>query len=168
VATNNCVLDSNSLSDLPPSGFLGTVFRQARNLVKMEYILHLLIMIAIYTILVVSLDLIAGYTGLLSIAHAAFYGIGAYVTALLSIHFRTQLPLNVMASAIVAAFLGVIFAVPLLRLRDDYFVVATLGFQMILYNIFNNWVGLTGGPLGLPGIPRPFCWVPASTPRRSF
>jgi branched-chain amino acid transport system permease protein len=120
----------------------------------MEYILHLLIMIAIYTILVVSLDLIAGYTGLLSIAHAAFYGIGAYVTALLSIHFRTQLPLNVMASAIVAAFLGVIFAVPLLRLRDDYFVVATLGFQMILYNIFNNWVGLTGGPLGLPGIPK--------------
>lgn len=119
----------------------------------MDYLLHILILIAIYSILVVSLDLIAGYTGLLSIAHAAFYGIGAYATALLSLHFQTNFLINMIFGAVGAAGLGVIVAFPSLRIHDDYFVIATFGFQMILYSVFNNWIGLTRGPLGIPGIP---------------
>src|SRR3990170_5246118 len=119
----------------------------------MDYILHILILINIYIILVVSLDLIAGYTGLLSIAHAAFYGIGAYATALLSLHFQTNFLINMIFGAVGAAALGVIVAFPSLRIHDDYFVIATFGFQMIVYSIFNNWIGLTRGPLGIPGIP---------------
>ena len=119
----------------------------------MDYLLHILILIAIYSILVVSLDLIAGYTGLLSIAHAAFYGIGAYATALLSFYFQTNFLLNMVFGAVGAALLGVVVAFPSLRIHDDYFVIATFGFQMILYSIFNNWIGLTRGPLGIPGIP---------------
>ena len=119
----------------------------------MDYILHILILVNIYIILVVSLDLIAGYTGLLSIAHAAFYGIGAYTTALLSIHFQTDFLFNMLFGIIGAAVLGAIIAFPSLRIHDDYFVIATFGFQMILYSIFNNWVSLTRGPLGIPGIP---------------
>ena len=69
----------------------------------MDYLLHILILIAIYSILVVSLDLIAGYTGLLSIAHAAFYGIGAYATALLSLHFQTNFLLNMVFGALLSA-----------------------------------------------------------------
>ena len=119
----------------------------------MDYFLHILILIAIYSILVISLDLIAGYTGLLSIAHAAFYGIGAYATALLSLHFQTNFLINMIFGAVGAAALGVIVAFPSLRIHDDYFVIATFGFQMIVYSIFNNWIGLTRGPLGIPGIP---------------
>jgi branched-chain amino acid transport system permease protein len=119
----------------------------------MDYILHILILINIYIILVISLDLIAGYTGLLSIAHAAFYGIGAYATALLSLHFQTNFLLNMLFGMAGAAVLGVIIAFPSLRIHDDYFVIATFGFQMIVYSIFNNWVDLTRGPLGIPGIP---------------
>ena len=119
----------------------------------MDYILHILILINIYIILVVSLDLIAGYTGMLSIAHAAFYGIGAYATALLSLHFQTNFLFNMIFGIIGAAVLGAIIAFPSLRIHDDYFVIATFGFQMIVYSIFNNWVTLTRGPLGIPGIP---------------
>ncbi len=121
----------------------------------MEYLLHILILINIYIILSTSLNLIAGYTGLLSIAHAAFYGIGAYVTALLSIHFGTSFLLNMVLGMAVAGLLGVVVAFPSLRIHDDYFVIATFGFQMILYSLFNNWVSLTRGPLGIPGIPQP-------------
>jgi len=119
----------------------------------MDYLLHILILINIYIILVVSLDLIAGYTGLLSIAHAAFYGIGAYATALLSIHFQTNFLFNMVFGIVGAAVLGVIIAFPSLRIHDDYFVIATFGFQMIVYSVLNNWVELTRGPLGIPGIP---------------
>ena len=119
----------------------------------MDYLLHILILIAIYSILVVSLDLIAGYTGLLSIAHAAFYGIGAYATALLSLHFQTNFLINMIFGAVGAAALGVIVAFPSLRIHDDYFVIATFGFQMIVYSVLNNWVDFTRGPLGIPGIP---------------
>lgn len=119
----------------------------------MDYLLHILILIAIYSILVVSLDLIAGYTGLLSIAHAAFYGIGAYATALLSLHFQTNFLLNMVFGALGAALLGVVVAFPSLRIHDDYFVISTFGFQMIVYSVFNNWIDLTRGPLGIPGIP---------------
>ncbi len=119
----------------------------------MDYILHILILINIYIILVVSLDLIAGYTGLLSIAHAAFYGIGAYATALLSLHFQTNFLINMALGMTGAALLGTIIAFPSLRIHDDYFVIATFGFQMIVYSVLNNWVDLTRGPLGIPGIP---------------
>lgn len=119
----------------------------------MDYILHILILINIYIILVISLDLIAGYTGLLSISHAAFYGIGAYATALLSIHFQTNFLFNMLFGIVGAAVLGAIIAFPSLRIHDDYFVIATFGFQMIVYSVFNNWVALTRGPLGIPGIP---------------
>ena len=119
----------------------------------MDYLLHILILINIYIILVVSLDLIAGYTGLLSIAHAAFYGIGAYATALLSIHFQTNFLFNMLFGVVGAAALGIIIAFPSLRIHDDYFVIATFGFQMIVYSVLNNWVELTRGPLGIPGIP---------------
>ena len=96
----------------------------------MDCLLHILILVNIYIILVVSLDLVAGYTGLLSIAHAAFYGIGAYSTALLSLHFQTNFLFNMLFGILGAAILGIIIAFPSLRIHDDYFVIATFGFQM--------------------------------------
>jgi len=119
------------------------------------YLLHILILIGIYVILAESLNLIAGYAGLLSIAHAAFYGVGAYVAALLALNYAVPPWLTIPAGMLAAAAVGALVAWPALRVRDDYFVVATFAFQVIVFSVMNNWVALTGGPLGLPGIPRP-------------
>lgn len=121
----------------------------------MAYFLHILILINIYIIIAISLNLIAGYTGILSIAHAAFYGVGAYVAALMAVNFGTPFLLNLIAAMIVAGAVAAVVAFPSLRIHDDYLVIATFGFQMILFSIFNNWVSLTRGPLGIPGIPQP-------------
>ena len=121
----------------------------------MEYFLHILILINIYIIIALSLNLIAGYTGLLSLAHAAFYGLGAYATALMWLYMGTGFWINIFIGILVSAVLGVIIAYPSLRIYDDYFAIATFGFQMIVFSIFNNWVDFTKGPLGIPGIPSP-------------
>jgi branched-chain amino acid transport system permease protein len=126
----------------------------------MPYLLHILILIELYAILAISLDLLAGHTGLLSICHAAFYGLGAYTSALLSLHYGVPFLLGVLAGMVVAAGVSLLVSLPSLRLHDDYFVIATFGFQMILFSVFNNWMDLTRGPMGLPGIPQPviFGW----------
>lgn len=119
-----------------------------------EYLLHILILIEIYVILSVSLNLIAGYAGLLSIAHAAFFGVGAYVAALMALKLNSPFILNVVCAVILSGLLGAMVGIPSLRIRDDYFVIATFAFQVITFNILNNWVSFTGGPMGLPGIPQ--------------
>lgn len=121
----------------------------------MEYLLHILILIGIYIILAISLNLISGYTGLISIAHAAFYGVGAYVAALLALNFGSNFFINLILAMILAGILGGVVAIPSLRIHDDYFAIATFAFQIIVYSVMNNWVSLTKGPLGLPGIPQP-------------
>jgi branched-chain amino acid transport system permease protein len=102
-----------------------------------------------------SLNLVVGYTGLLSIAHAGFYGIGAYTAALLALNYGTSFLLTIPAAVVVAMIFGMLIGFPSLRIRDDFFVIATFGFQVILFQIMNNWMELTNGPLGLPGIPQP-------------
>lgn len=102
-----------------------------------------------------SLNLLVGYTGILSIAHAAFYGVGAYVTALMALRLETPFLLNLFLSITAAGAFGALVGIPSLRLRDDYFVIATFAFQIIVFSILNNLVDFTGGPLGLPGIPQP-------------
>lgn len=126
----------------------------------MDYLLHILILAAIYAVLAVSLDLLAGHGGFLSIAQAGFYGLGAYVSALLAAQFGAPFVIGVLAGMAVAALVSFIVSLPSLRLHDDYFVIATFGFQMILFSIFNNWMDVTRGPLGIPGIPQPviFGW----------
>lgn len=121
----------------------------------MEYFLHILVLIGIYTVLAVSLDLLAGHTGLLSVAHAAFYGLGAYTSALLAVRLGAPFLVGLLVGMVVAVLVSLIVSLPSLRLHDDYFVIATFGFQMILFSIFNNWMDVTRGPLGIPGIPQP-------------
>ncbi len=112
-------------------------------------------MIGIYLILTQSLNLVMGYTGLLSLSQAAFYGIGAYVTTLLMINLKINFFLAVVLSVITTALMSLIVALPSLRLKGDYFILATLGFQAIIFSILYNWVELTRGPYGIPGIPQP-------------
>lgn len=126
----------------------------------MDYLLHIFILIGIYIILSVSLDLIAGFAGLLSIAHAAFFGIGAYVAALLALNVHSPFLANIICAILLSGAIGALVGWPGLRIKGDYFVIATFAFQVITFSILNNWVSFTGGPMGLPGIPQPniFGW----------
>ena len=134
----------------------------------MEYALHILVFVGIYIILAASLDLLAGHTGLLSIAHAAFYGLGAYTSALLTVKTGAPFLVGVLGGMFVAGLLSLLVSLPSLRLVDDYFVIATFAFQVILFSVFNNWNELTGGPTGIPGIPQPAIFGLAITSHGGF
>jgi len=118
-----------------------------------EYLIHILIIAGIYIILTLSLNLIVGYTGLPALGHAAFSCIGAYTSSLLALKFGISPWIGLFAGAVFAALLGIIIAYPSIRLKGDYFALATFGFGIIVYSIAKNWISLTRGPMGLPGIP---------------
>lgn len=119
----------------------------------MEYTLHLLILICFYTLLSQSLNLSAGFTGLISLAQAGFYGIGAYTTAILSTQLGLPFWINIPLAMTISGFIAFVVSLIALRTVDDYFIICTLGIQIILFSIMNNWMDLTKGPLGIPGIP---------------
>ena len=121
----------------------------------MNYLLHICVMLAIYGMLASSANLLIGYSGLLTMAHAAFYGLGAYVYALLSLHFGWPLWATLPCAVVFGALVGWLFGLAALRFRNETFVLATIGFQMIVYVILYNWTDLTRGPYGISGIPRP-------------
>ena len=120
----------------------------------MDLLLHLWIMILIYMIFAMSLNLEVGYTGLFNFVHVAFFGIGAYTSALLTLH-KVPFELALVAALVAAGFSGLLLSIPSLRLRGDYFGIATLGFGEMIRMVFQNEVWLTKGPMGLPGIPKP-------------
>lgn len=121
----------------------------------MEYLIHLGVLFSIFAILALSLQLVVGYTGLLSVTHAAFYGIGAYTTALLitnlNVNFFVALLVGVIITAVVALAVGYVLS----KFRGDYYALGSLGFNVIVFSIFLNWQSVTRGPLGIPGIDRP-------------
>lgn len=119
----------------------------------MEYLLHLLILICIYSILSQSLSLVAGYSGQISLAHAGFYGIGAYSAALMAVNFGTPALLNILVALFVSGLIAYIVAKVAVKTVDDYYVVITLGIQVVIFSIMNNWQSVTNGPLGISGIP---------------
>ena len=119
----------------------------------MEYVIHILVISGIYAILSMSLNLIVGYTGLPALGHAAFYCVGAYTSALLALNLGFSPWIGIVAGTLLAILSGIISAFPALRLKGDYLALATLGLNIIVYGIVKNWVSLTRGPMGLPGIP---------------
>ncbi len=119
----------------------------------MEYLLHILVIAGIYIILTLSLNLIVGFTGLPALGHAAFSCIGAYTSSLLVLNIGLSPFLGLLIGACVAAVSGIIIGYPAVRLKGDYLALATFGLGVIVYSIAKNWVSLTRGPMGLPGIP---------------
>ncbi|MCX6344591.1 MAG: branched-chain amino acid ABC transporter permease [Armatimonadetes bacterium] len=121
----------------------------------MDYFYHILVVVCIYAVLANSLNLLTGYTGLLSLAHAAFFGIGAYSAGLLALNAHMPFFVCILCAMVVAGILGLMVGLPSLRVRDDYLAITTFAFQILAFGCLNNWVSLTGGPQGLNGIPRP-------------
>jgi len=118
------------------------------------YLIHLLILVGIYLILALSLQLSVGFTGLLNLGHIAFYGIGAYSSALLVMNGVPFL-LAFLLAGIIAMLSGFLISYPTNKLKGDYLALATLGFVFVIHAVAINWSSLTRGPLGIPGIPRP-------------
>jgi branched-chain amino acid transport system permease protein len=121
----------------------------------MNYIYHLLIYLDIYLIIAMSLNLLIGYAGLLQIAHAAYFGIGAYTTALLMVNLGFGFVPALMTSALISGILSLLISLPAWRFKGDYFVMLSLGVQIAIYSLMYNWTGLTNGPFGITGISKP-------------
>lgn len=117
------------------------------------YLVSLATLIAIFGIAATSLNLLIGYAGIFSIAHAMFFGIGAYVAAQVALTATPDFLLAALAAAVVAGALSLCLALPALRVRGEYFVAASLGLQMMASTIFAEAHSLTGGVGGLVGIP---------------
>ncbi|MCX7774587.1 MAG: branched-chain amino acid ABC transporter permease [Spirochaetaceae bacterium] len=120
-----------------------------------SYYMGVLCRILLYTILAGSLNVINGYSGQFNIGHAGFFGIGAYTSAILSLQLKMPFWIALPISGLLAMIVGLIVALPTLRLKGIYLAIVTLGASEIIRLIALNWMSLTGGPNGLRGIPAP-------------
>ncbi len=122
-------------------------------LISSPYQLQLLAFIGINALLALGLNMLMGYAGQISLGHAAFYGLGAYTTGVLTVHFHWSPWLALAAAIVLTAVCAFLIALPLLSLSGFYLGMGTLGFGMIGYVVFRQWSVLTGGDSGLVGIP---------------
>lgn len=120
-----------------------------------RYYAQVITMSVLFAIGALSMNLILGYTGQLSLAHSGFFGIGAYGVAILTYTYGWNFWPALLAGALLAAFIGFLVGMPALRTRGSYFAIATLCLGEIIYLIAGNWIELTGGHNGIVGIPLP-------------
>ncbi len=118
----------------------------------MSYAIHVLIVVNIFVLLALSLDLLVGYAGLISLAHGAFFGIGAYSTALLTKAGWPALAAQGFGM-LLAALLSGLIAIPSMRVRGIYLLIITISVQMVFTVAAENWAGLTGGEAGIADVP---------------
>ncbi|MDQ6900751.1 MAG: branched-chain amino acid ABC transporter permease [Candidatus Dormibacteraeota bacterium] len=107
----------------------------------------------LFAIAVLGLYFLLGLTGQLSLAQAAFYGLGAYTAAILATRYHLPIWVNVPAATVTAALFGVLLGIPSLKLRGHYLALTTIGFGIIIQLVFKNWRPVTGGADGIAGIP---------------
>lgn len=134
-----------------------------------SFVVTLMVFIGIYSIVCTGLSLIFGYAGQLSLTQAAFYGIGAYTSALLTTRLDLSFWLGLAAAGALPGAVAAVIGVPILRLRHYYLAMATLAFSEIMVVVFVQEVDLTGGPTGIVNVPSPNLFgVPLNTPARYY
>lgn len=119
-----------------------------------SYYLNVLVFVGIYSLITIGLSLLMGYTGQISLGHAAFFGIGAYTSGVLSTKFGVSPWLALLAAIFVTGGIAFLIAAPALKLKGHYLAMATLAFGYIVFIVFNQASSLTGGPSGFGQIPR--------------
>jgi branched-chain amino acid transport system permease protein len=122
--------------------------------VSNDYVLHVLVLIGLYTILAESLNVVVGFTGQFSLGHAGFWAIGAYVSAILMIRLGMSFWTAALSAMAAGYLMGVLLGLPAMRLKGDYLCIVTLGFGEIV-RVFATNLEVTRGPMGVPGIPMP-------------
>jgi len=120
----------------------------------MEYLLSFAVLAGIYSILALSLNILVGEIGIISVAQGAIFGIGAYTSALLVLHLHLPFLLALAAGIVVTGLFSAVVAIPSLRVKGDYFIVAAFGVQFVIHDIFLNLVDVTRGAGGIRHIPR--------------
>jgi branched-chain amino acid transport system permease protein len=121
--------------------------------IRSDYYLSIMIFIGINAIIVMGLSLLMGYAGQISLGHAAFFGIGAYCSGVLTVKLGFSIFTAFFCGIFLSTIMAMAIAIPTLKLKGHYLAVATLGFGEIIYVIFNELLEITGGPSGLSGIP---------------
>ena len=122
---------------------------------KSEYYLFLLGISGIYTILTLSLNFMLGYLGLVSIGHAGFFAIGAYISAALTVYLNMSFWVSVIMAGLASTIFGAILCSSAIRVKGHYFILVTLGFGEIVRLVLMNWKSVTRGTDGIAGIPLP-------------
>lgn len=119
----------------------------------LAYLINLAVLVCINATLAITLNFIMGYAGIYSIAHAVFFGVGAYAAAYAAMHLSASLFVTLPLAMLIAGAVSVVLALPALRVRGEYFVAASLGLQVIAVTVFSEWKSVTGGMGGVTGIP---------------
>ncbi|MCX5827910.1 MAG: branched-chain amino acid ABC transporter permease [Deltaproteobacteria bacterium] len=122
-------------------------------LLQGNYLLNVFVFIGINTMLAVALNLLLGFAGQISLGHAAFFGLGAYISGILTTRYAIDPWMAMVAAAVCVGVMAFIIGFPILKLKGHYLAMATLGFGIIMYIVFNETVAWTGGPSGMSGIP---------------
>ncbi len=117
------------------------------------YLLNVLVFVGIHTMLAVALNLLLGFAGQISLGHAGFFGLGAYLSGVLTVTYGLDPWLVMPIAAAIVGVLACLIGFPVLKLKGHYLAMATLGLGIIIYIVFNETVDYTGGPSGLSGIP---------------
>lgn len=141
-------------ADLAGLGILALGIGSAPLVVTSQYHLSVAVFIAIHAIVTIGLCLLIGYAGQISLGHAAFYGLGAYLSGVLTTRLGLDPWVAMAAGLALTAAVAYAFGRPILRLRGHYLAMATLAFGIIVYLAFVEFTDVTGGPSGLSGIPR--------------
>jgi ABC-type branched-subunit amino acid transport system permease subunit len=124
-------------------------------LLPVTYLVHVLVLAGLYAALALSFDLVAGWAGLVSLAHPAFFGVGAYTAAILATTTGAAVfPLDLAPAMVLAGAAAWLVGAAFFRLADISFAIGTLGLGLVVYNVANNWIDLTRGPMCITGIPR--------------
>jgi branched-chain amino acid transport system permease protein len=119
-----------------------------------SHYLDIMVFVGIHSLITLGLCLLMGYAGQISLGHAAFYGIGAYASGILSVKCGLDPWLAIPVGMALAAAVALLVGWPSMKLRGHYLAMATLGFGQIVFVVLNNWIALTDGPDGFGEIPR--------------
>jgi branched-chain amino acid transport system permease protein len=120
---------------------------------KGGYLMNVLVFVGIHTMLAIGLNLLLGYAGQISLGHAGFFGLGAYLSGILTVTYTWNPWIAMPLAALFVGGLAFLIGFPILKLKGHYLAMATLGLGIIIYIVFNETIDLTGGPSGLSGIP---------------
>lgn len=120
-----------------------------------EYELRLFMLFLIYAVIALGLNILVGLTGLVSLGQAGLFALGAYTGAVLSTRLGFDLISASLAAIVIASLFGALLAYPTVRVRGVYLAVITIAFGLIVENVAIEWQGVTGGPMGITGIPKP-------------
>ena len=145
------------MSALLKAGLFVVVLAALPFVVTNPYYLHLVVVILIYGILLLGLDIVFGYTGEVSLGHAALLGIGAYASGILAMKFGIGLLPSIPIGIIAAALFGLVLALPALQVTGPYLAMVTLAFGTIVYTLINEMDFLTNGPMGIT-LQKPLWW----------